>query len=82
MTRDYTVMPPEQAVLELVEKLTAYENRHRDLLAIANTAAKEIACRKAFDGTGSEVAFLYLTEARADLVALVEEWQAAQGVST
>lgn len=68
----YKVIPPEQAVVELVDKLNALENKLRNHVAVSNAAKREINARNLFDRSGSETAFKYLLDAREALVALVE----------
>lgn len=72
--RNWQLVPPEQAVVELVEKLTALETRHRDALMIVQAAKREVSARKAFDMANNQKAFEYLTETRDAFVVLVEAW--------
>lgn len=73
-TSRFRVIPAEQAVTELVEKLTALETRHRNALMIVQAAKREVSARKAFDMANNQKAFEYLTETREALVALVDAW--------
>lgn len=75
MSRNWTSMPADQAVLELVELLTKYENRHAAHLPIVNAARRAHAARVNFDNLGTAGSFDELTDANTTLAALVETYK-------
>lgn len=75
--RRWSVIPPEQAVVELGELLTATENRYRATLAISNAAKRAHGARLAFDRLGTEASFAELVETRESLEALLVTWKSA-----